>query len=600
MNQKCILLFEACNSGRNRPANFASTNFKPDLMKNLFLPILCALLCASVSCKDDSGDYPQPTPKITVTTDPVSGISGTSAVSGGTVSSSGYAEISARGVCWNTTGNPTLADSSTSDGTGTGSFVSTLTGLVPGTRYYVRAYAVQDAETVYGASVDFVAGLTPPTVATGAVTDITQNTATGSGRLVSAGDRPVTEAGLCWSVSENPTLGDDYTVEDVAADGSFTSQLVYLAANTTYYVRAYATSEAGTGYGEAIPFRTAEETPIEIPDDAFRTYLIEHYDSNRDGRLQTGEAQLVTEIDLQAVGGVHSLEGIKSFPNLRILRAGTTDAALIQAGQQNSIAQIDLGGMKNLEELWCVNAGISKIELNGCSSLHTFHGNGNQIGKIDVSSCTALREMHLNQNPLTVCDLSANTNLERIGLIQTQIARIDLSGKTKLNGVWCGAGVVESIDVSGCTALRDLLCETNRITSIDVTGCTQLTTLHVFNNPGLESVKGLETCSGLVVLHIYQTAVASLTLHNPSLVELFCHTCPNLTSLDVTQCPALDAIVASINPRLVSLDISRCAYVMRFLHLVENTVMESLVMKTGQTVTGDFFVPDYVHISYVD
>lgn len=570
-------------------------------MKKLFLPLVCALLCASVSCKDDSGNYPQPTPKITVTTDPVSAISGTTAVSGGTVSSTtGYAEISARGVCWSASEDPTVADSRTSDGTGTGSFTSTLTGLTPGTRYHVRAYAVQGSETVYGASVAFVAGLTPPSVATGPISDITQNTAAGSGQVIAAGDRPVTEAGLCWSTAENPTLENDYTVEDVAADGSFTSQLVYLAANTTYYVRAYATSEAGTGYGETVQFRTTEETPIQIADDAFRTYLLEHYDSNRDGRLQSGEALLVTDIDLQAVGGVHSLEGIRSFPNLRILRAATTDPALIAAGQQNSIPQIDLSGMKHLEELWCVNAGVAKIDLSECTSLHTFHGNGNRLAAVDVSTCTALREMHLNQNPLTQCDLSANANLERIGLIQTQIARLDLSGKAKLNGVWCGAGVIESLDVSGCTALRDLLCESNRLTSLDVTGCTLLTTLHVYNNAGLESVTGLETCSGLVVLHIYQTAIASLTLQNPSLVELFCHTCPNLTSLDVTQCPALDAIVASINPRLVSLDISRCAYVMRFLHLVENTVMERLVMKTGQTVTGDFFVPDYVQISYVD
>lgn len=563
--------------------------------------LFCALVCTLLSsCKEEGGDYPQPTPKITVTTDPVSAIAGTTAVSGGTVIGTGYAEIAARGVCWNTSDAPTLADSSTSDGTGTGAFVSTLTALTEGTRYYVRAYAVQESEIVYGASVTFVAGLAAPTVTTGPIADITQSTACGSGHVAAAGDRPVTEAGLCWSTTENPTLADDYTVEEVAADGNFTSQLVYLAANTTYYVRAYATSEAGTGYGNQVIFRTKEETPVEIADDAFRSYLVEHYDSNRDGRLQTGEAQLVTDIDLSAVGGVGSLEGIKSFPNLRILRVATTDPALIAAGQQNVVERIDVAGMSHLEELWCVAAGVRQIDVTGCTQLHTLHGNGNLLSTIDVKTCTALREMHLNQNPLTSCDLSANANLERIGLIQTKITRIDLSGKTKLLGVWCGAGLVEALDVSGCTALRDLLCESNRITQIDVTGCTQLITLHVYNNAALTAVKGLDSCSALAVLHIYQTAVESLTLLNPSLVELFCHTCPNLASLDVTACPALDAIVASINPRLRSLDISRCAYVMRFLHLVENTVMETLTMKTGQTVTGDFFVPDYVRINYVD
>lgn len=85
----------------------------------------------------------------------ISSISGTNGTGGGTIASDGGASVTARGVCWNTSGNPTIEDSRTSDGTGTGTFTSSMTGLVPGTLYYVRAYATNSAGTSYGNEVSF-------------------------------------------------------------------------------------------------------------------------------------------------------------------------------------------------------------------------------------------------------------------------------------------------------------------------------------------------------------------------------------------------------------------------------------------------------------
>lgn len=80
----------------------------------------------------------------------------TSATSGGNISSDGGASVTARGVCWNASGNPTINnDDHTSDGTGTGSFTSSITGLTPSTPYYVRAYATNSAGTAYGDQKSF-------------------------------------------------------------------------------------------------------------------------------------------------------------------------------------------------------------------------------------------------------------------------------------------------------------------------------------------------------------------------------------------------------------------------------------------------------------
>jgi uncharacterized protein (TIGR02145 family) len=91
----------------------------------------------------------------TVTTSSISHFAQTTATSGGVVISAGNGDITAKGVCWSTSQNPTVSDDSTEDGTGTDSFRSTLTGLNPNTAYYVRAYAINSAGAGYGDQVTF-------------------------------------------------------------------------------------------------------------------------------------------------------------------------------------------------------------------------------------------------------------------------------------------------------------------------------------------------------------------------------------------------------------------------------------------------------------
>ena len=99
-----------------------------------------------------------------VTTTAASSITFTTAVSGGNVSSDGGAPVTARGVCWSTSANPTIANSLTSNGTGLGSFISNLTGLSPGTTYYVRAYATNQSGTGYGNEITFTTPVATPTL----------------------------------------------------------------------------------------------------------------------------------------------------------------------------------------------------------------------------------------------------------------------------------------------------------------------------------------------------------------------------------------------------------------------------------------------------
>ena len=108
----------------------------------------------SVRClRDEGGSSTVQLP--TVTTATMSDITANSATSGGNVTSDGGATVTARGVCWSTSQNPTVSDDHTTDGSGTGSFTSNLTNLTPGTTYYVRAYATNSMGTAYGSEESF-------------------------------------------------------------------------------------------------------------------------------------------------------------------------------------------------------------------------------------------------------------------------------------------------------------------------------------------------------------------------------------------------------------------------------------------------------------
>ena len=143
--------------------NFTLVN-KINVMKKLLLPFLFILLFTS--CKKTNTNPPTPPVPViaTLTATAASAITLTTATSGGNISSDGEAAITARGVCWNTSAGPTVANSKTNDGTGTGVFTSSVTGLTAGTIYYIRAYATNSAGTAYGNEIIFTTLASMPSV----------------------------------------------------------------------------------------------------------------------------------------------------------------------------------------------------------------------------------------------------------------------------------------------------------------------------------------------------------------------------------------------------------------------------------------------------
>jgi len=200
-----------------------------------------------------------------LTTTSVSSISTTTAISGGNITNAGGLTVTARGVVWSTSTSPTVSLSTkTSNGTGTGSFTSSITGLTQNTTYYVRSYATTSQGTTYGNEVSFTTLSTNsvPTVITTVISGISSTTATSGGTVTSDGGSTVTARGVCWSTNTLPTVSLSTKTSNGTGTGSFTSSITGLTLGVTYYVRAYATNSTGTNYGVEYSFVTTNGFPI--------------------------------------------------------------------------------------------------------------------------------------------------------------------------------------------------------------------------------------------------------------------------------------------------------------------------------------------------
>lgn len=123
-------------------------------MKKTLLILAVIVTSMMFSCKPEPEPEPNTPGNVTVTTSSVSDITETSAKCGGTVTASGYS-VESCGLCYSETPNPTVSSYITSDQIGTGTFTSTISGLEPGTKYYVRAYATAGSEIFYGGQKEF-------------------------------------------------------------------------------------------------------------------------------------------------------------------------------------------------------------------------------------------------------------------------------------------------------------------------------------------------------------------------------------------------------------------------------------------------------------
>lgn len=189
---------------------------------------------------------------VKISTDTIANVSDTTALIFGTIIDAGDG-ITQYGHCWSVNESPTIFDNYVDNGqtSETGEFTSTLRGLIPGTVYYVRAYATDGMEVIYGEQKFFSSGKGLPKLAINRITNIGKASATCEVEITSDGGETILSKGLVWGTTNNPVVGfsDGQSIEETAGD-TFTNDIVSVSPESTVYVRAYASNENGIAYSE--------------------------------------------------------------------------------------------------------------------------------------------------------------------------------------------------------------------------------------------------------------------------------------------------------------------------------------------------------------
>ena len=209
--------------------------------------VLLQLFLALPACNKDTNFAPTE-PKITVEVTPA----GTRALVSVGAEYPGKFDMS---VEWSRNADMDSVQSCPMEGEAS-SYQATLTGLSKLSTYY---YRVTLSNSLFSRSTAVESFTTldddKPSVTTKEVTNIAFTTATCGGDVTNDGCLTVTERGICWSTSHNPTISGSHQSSG-SGTGNFTTNIIGLTANTTYYVRAYATNSAGTAYGTEVTFTT--------------------------------------------------------------------------------------------------------------------------------------------------------------------------------------------------------------------------------------------------------------------------------------------------------------------------------------------------------
>ena len=195
----------------------------------------------------------------TLTTSAVTQIGASTATFNASILDIGTPAYSEKGFCYSKESTPTIADNRKPiGGSGAGDFSLQVTDLDYPVTYYVRAYAIQAGETVYGNIVSFTTNSTPTVVNTYAATEITSSSAVLNGSIPQVGNPAYTEKGFCISTGYYfPTIEDTKLIVAGTGEGNFSLKISNLEYNTRYQFRAYAIQDGSVIYGNTLELSTA-------------------------------------------------------------------------------------------------------------------------------------------------------------------------------------------------------------------------------------------------------------------------------------------------------------------------------------------------------
>lgn len=248
---------------------------------------------------------------------------------------------------------------------------------------------------------------------------------------------------------------------------------------------------------------------VPIPDENFRAYLIQKFDTNEDGQLDELEASVVRRIDDLYTDNISSLAGIEYFPNIEWLKCagsrpngitnyieergidvvyyfgGTGQLTTLDVSHNpklsylncayNQIDSLNLCGNSMLDKLYCGYNQLRILDLSNNTALSYLNCNGNRpLVSVDLSNNLALEELYIQYNNLETLELSDLPKLERVSLLQGSLVSLNVRDCHSLQYLKFSENMVESASFAGVESLATLMGWHNRLTTIDLSGCPAL------------------------------------------------------------------------------------------------------------------------------
>ena len=288
------------------------------------------------------------------------------------------------------------------------------------------------------------------------------------------------------------------------------SFITNLEDNETSYTITFSNGEKITFYKqtpqpEPEPFEDRELTSVDIPDQAFREWLLIMHDSNKDGKLMLSEIINVTYIDVPSKNSyyhIYSLEGIELFQSLSNLKCN-----------DQMISSLDILNLDKLYTFECEsNIQLTTVTISNNKTLSYFYIEDNPLltsvtvsNNIKLSSITIYRNdlltaLNISDNPsLTSLSIQYNKLLQSFSLnnnplisslyiYSNSLTSLNISELTNLTSLSCYKNQLSSLTLGELPYLRTIDCENNLLTEIDISKCLAVGSLKATKNTPLSKV----------------------------------------------------------------------------------------------------------------
>ncbi len=189
-----------------------------------------------------------------------------------------------------------------------------------------------------------------------------------------------------------------------------------------------------------------------FPDEIFRNYVNENFDTTDDDVLTAEEIAAVTMIRVSNEG-IADLTGVEYFTELSYLDCSS-----------NQLEFLDVSKNAKLSYLGCSYNQLKKLDVSNNANLLQLNCNSNQLTTLDIDSCTEIDTLLCTENLLTALDVSNHKELSYLACSDNQLTSLNVSGCTALSNLYCGINQLTSLDVSMNTALTAWNCDENIFT----------------------------------------------------------------------------------------------------------------------------------------